>query len=44
MAYVVLGGLSSSIFNEVLQFFLITLGISPLVILALVAVWGWSGL
>ena len=44
MTYVVLGGLSSSIFNEVLQFFLITLGISPLVIFALVAAGGWSGL
>jgi solute:Na+ symporter, SSS family len=44
MAYVVLGGLSSSIFNEVLQFFLITLGLSPLVIFALVAAGGWSGL
>src|ERR687891_845820 len=37
MTYVVLGGLSSSIFNEVLQFFLITLGILPLVIFALIA-------
>jgi SSS family solute:Na+ symporter len=44
MCYVVLGGLSSSIFNEVLQFFLITLGLSPLVIFALVAAGGWSGL
>ena len=44
MTYVVLGGLSSSIFNEVLQFFLITLGLSPLVIFALVAAGGWSGL
>ena len=44
MTYVVLGGLSSSIFNEVLQFFLITLGILPLVIFALVAAGGWSGL
>src|SRR5918993_1053504 len=44
MAYVVLGGLSSSIFNEVWQFFLLTLGLSPLVIFALVAAGGWSGL
>lgn len=44
MTYIVLGGLSSSIYNEVLQFFLITLGISPLVIFALVAAGGWSGL
>src|ERR671926_130384 len=44
LVYIVLGGLSSSIYNEVLQFFLITLGLSPLVIFALVAVGGWSGL
>jgi solute:Na+ symporter, SSS family len=44
LTYVVMGGLSSSIFNEVLQFFLITLGLSPLVIFALVAAGGWSGL
>ena len=37
LAYTVLGGLSSSIYNEVLQFFLITLGLTPLVIFALVA-------
>src|SRR3954453_9573269 len=44
LAYTLLGGLSSSIFNEVLQFFLITLGLAPLVIFALVAAGGWSGL
>src|ERR671939_615225 len=44
LVYILLGGLSSSIFNEVLQFFLITLGLSPLVIFALVAAGGWSGL
>jgi SSS family solute:Na+ symporter len=44
LVYVLLGGLSSSIFNEVLQFFLITLGLAPLVIFALVAAGGWSGL
>src|SRR5919202_1581982 len=44
LAYTVLGGLSSSIYNEVLQFFLITLGLTPLVIFALVAAGGWSGL
>jgi solute:Na+ symporter, SSS family len=44
LLYTLLGGLSSSIFNEVLQFFLITLGLSPLVIFALVAAGGWSGL
>ncbi len=44
LTYIVMGGLSSSIYNEVLQFFLITLGLSPLVIFALVALGGWSGL
>jgi SSS family solute:Na+ symporter len=44
LAYVVLGGLSSSIYNEVLQFFLITLGILPLVIFGLMDVGGLSGL
>src|SRR5919205_650240 len=44
LVYILLGGLSSSIFNEVLQFFLITLGLAPLVIFALVAAGGWSGL
>jgi SSS family solute:Na+ symporter len=44
MTYILLGGLSSSIYNEVLQFFLIVLGITPLVVFALVAAGGWSGL
>ncbi len=44
LAYVVLGGLSSSIYNEVLQFFLITLGLVPLVLFGLIDVGGWSGL
>ncbi len=44
LAYVVLGGLSSSIYNEVLQFFLITLGMVPLVIFGLIDVGGLSGL
>ncbi len=44
LTYVVLGGLSSSIYNEVLQFFLITLGLVPLVVFALVSLGGWSGL
>lgn len=42
--YITMGGLSSSIYNEVLQFFLITLGLLPLVIFALIDVGGWSGL
>jgi SSS family solute:Na+ symporter len=44
LAYVTLGGLSSSIYNEVLQFFLITLGVLPLVIFGLIDVGGLSGL
>ena len=34
LAYTLLGGLTSAIYNEVLQFFLIVLGFSPLAILA----------
>ncbi len=42
--YTFLGGLSSSIYNEVLQFFLIILGFFPLAVLGLLEVGGWSGL
>src|ERR671918_51793 len=44
LAYVLLGGLTSAIYNEVLQFFLIVFGFAPLVGLGLHAVGGWSGL
>ncbi|MEW5978447.1 MAG: sodium:solute symporter family protein [Acidobacteriota bacterium] len=44
VTYTFLGGLSSSIYNEVLQFFLIILGFVPLVVLGLIEVGGWSGL
>jgi SSS family solute:Na+ symporter len=44
LVYIFLGGLTASIYNEVLQFFLITLGLSPLAILCLVRVGGWDGL
>lgn len=44
LAYIFLGGLTSAIYNEVLQFFLIVLGFAPLVIIALIDVGGWSGL
>ena len=44
LAYVLLGGLTSAIYNEVLQFFLIVFGFAPLVGLGLVAVGGWQGL
>src|SRR5213596_2682996 len=44
LAYILLGGLTSAIYNEVLQFFLIVFGFAPLVWLGLVAVGGWHGL
>ncbi|MBI3668011.1 MAG: sodium/solute symporter [Acidobacteria bacterium] len=44
VTYTFLGGLSSSIYNEVLQFFLIIFGFVPLAVLGLIDVGGWSGL
>src|SRR5689334_10145171 len=44
LAYIFLGGLTSAIYNEVLQFFLIVFGFAPLVFLGLRAAGGWSGL
>jgi len=44
LAYIFLGGLTSAIYNEVLQFFLIVFGFAPLVFLGLRATGGWSGL
>ena len=44
LAYIFLGGLTSAIYNEVLQFFLIVLGFLPLVLLGLKDVGGWAGL
>lgn len=44
LLYTFLGGLTSAIYNEVLQFFLIVLGFLPLVLLGLRDVGGWSGL
>lgn len=44
LAYTALGGLTSSIYNEVLQFFLIVLGFLPLSIIGLANVGGWEGL
>src|SRR5450759_3306044 len=44
LAYTYLGGLSSAIYNEVLQFFIIVIGLFPLVFLALKDVGGWVGL
>lgn len=44
LIYTYLGGLSSAIYNEVLQFFIIVIGLLPLVFLSLKDVGGWSGL
>ncbi len=44
LAYIFFGGLTSAIYNEVLQFFLIVFGFAPLVFLGLRATGGWSGL
>jgi SSS family solute:Na+ symporter len=44
LAYTYLGGLSSAIYNEVLQFFIIVIGLLPIVLLSLKDVGGWTGL
>src|SRR6478672_6148566 len=44
LAYITLGGLSSAIYNEVLQFFVILAGLIPLVVVGLHDMGGWSGL
>lgn len=44
MVYTFLGGLTSAVYNEVLQFFLIVLGLSPLVIIALQDAGGWENI
>jgi SSS family solute:Na+ symporter len=44
LVYIFLGGLTSAIYNEVLQFFLIVFGFLPLVLLGLHDIGGWSGL
>jgi len=44
LIYIFLGGLTSAIYNEVLQFFLIVFGFAPLVLLGLKDAGGWSGL
>jgi SSS family solute:Na+ symporter len=43
MVYISLGGLSSAIYNEVLQFFIIVAALLPIVIIGLVDVGGWNG-
>jgi len=44
LVYIFLGGLTSAIYNEVLQFFLIVMGFLPLTYLGLRNVGGWEGL
>ncbi|HEX5567360.1 MAG TPA: sodium:solute symporter family protein [Streptomyces sp.] len=44
LLYITLGGLSSAIYNEVLQFFVILAGLIPLTVVGLARVGGWSGL
>ena len=44
LGYIFLGGLTSAIYNEVLQFFLIVAGFLPLVWVGLRNVGGWNGL
>jgi len=42
LVYIFLGGLTSAIYNEVLQFFMIVMGFAPLVYLALQDAGGWT--
>ncbi|MFI1182765.1 sodium:solute symporter family protein [Streptomyces sp. NPDC020799] len=44
LAYITLGGLSSAIYNEVLQFFVILAALIPLTVVGLQRVGGWHGL
>ncbi|MFD6420586.1 sodium:solute symporter family protein [Streptomyces sp. NPDC060198] len=44
LLYITIGGLSSAIYNEVLQFFVILAALIPLTILGLKRVGGWDGL
>ncbi len=44
LLYTYMGGLRSAIYNEVLQFFLIVIGFSPLAIMSLYKAGGWSGI
>lgn len=43
LVYTFLGGLTSAVYNEVLQFFLIVLGIAPVVFIGLSQAGGWEG-
>lgn len=44
LIYILLGGLTSAVYNEVLQFFLIVLGIAPLVYIGMHNAGGWEGI
>jgi SSS family solute:Na+ symporter len=44
LIYTYMGGLSSAIYNEVLQFFIVVAGLLPLVIISLIDVGGWHAL
>ena len=44
LVYITLGGLTSAIYNEVLQFFIIVAALLPLTLVALHSIGGWSGL
>jgi solute:Na+ symporter, SSS family len=44
LSYITLGGLSAAIYNEVLQFFVIVASLTPLTVIGLHRVGGWSGL
>ncbi|MEU2059832.1 sodium:solute symporter family protein [Streptomyces sp. NPDC013455] len=44
LAYITLGGLSSAIYNEVLQFFVILAALIPITVLGLKKAGGWGGL
>jgi len=44
LIYTFLGGLTSAIYNEVLQFFLIVLGFAPLAIMSVLKAGGWTGM
>jgi SSS family solute:Na+ symporter len=44
LVYTLLGGLTSAIYNEVLQFFLIVMGFAPLAFLSVQRAGGWEGM
>ena len=44
LAYLLLGGLTATIYNLVIQFFVLVAGLLPVVFLSLKQIGGWSGL